>query len=110
MTFTMQSVADLARLDINDVEKTRNPDANMIKFANDAIARIYVVRPDLNWGNYQTGYTDVALTDVFPLPIEYRRPVADFMVMCCETSDDPFAVEQRAIQALALYMKGLGMG
>lgn len=106
----MQSVLDLARLDINDSEKTRNPDANMLKFANDAIARAYSLRPDLNWGNYQTGYTDLAASDPFPLGLEYRKAVSDFIVMCCETSDDPFAVEQRAIQALKLYMKGLGMG
>ena len=106
----MQSVVDLARLDVNDAEKTRNPDANMIRFANDAIARILVMRPDLNWGNYATGYTDLALGDNFPLGLEYRKPVSDFIVMCCETSDDPFAIEQRAVQALTLYMKGLGMG
>ena len=106
----MQSICDLARLDINDDSKTRNTDANMIQFANDAIARILVMRPDLNFGNYATAYADVALTDNFPLSLEYRKPVSDFIVMCCETADDPFAVEQRAIQALTLYMKGLGMG
>lgn len=110
MTVTVQSVLDLARLDLNDVAKVRNPDANMIQFANDGIAKVLVMRPDLNWGNYSTAYADLTTASSFPLPLEYRPGIANYIVMRCETADDAFANEQRAIQGLTLFLKDLGMG
>lgn len=104
----MQSVMDLARLDINDAAKVRNPDANVIKFLNDGIAKVYVLRPDLNWGNYANAYVDLSTAANFPLPLEYRAALVDYIVLRCETSDDPFAVEQRAAQSLVLFMRDLG--
>ena len=110
---TMQSVMDLARLDFNDSAKTRNPDANLIQYANDGIAKAYVIRPDLNWSTgtgYSYAYADLTTSSTFPLPLEYRPAIANYIVLRCEVSDDPFAVEQRAIQALKLYLSDLGIG
>jgi hypothetical protein len=45
----------------------------------------------------------------FPLPLQYRPAIANYIVMRCEASDDEFAVEQRATQALKLYMADLGL-
>lgn len=109
MSVTVQSVLDLARLDLNDADKTRNPDADMLKYANDGIAKVLVMRPDLNWGNYATAYTDLAVTSAFPLSLEYRPAIANYIVMRCEASDDAFANEQRAIQGLKLYLNDLGL-
>lgn len=105
----MQSVIDLARLDLNDADKVRNTDAQMLASANDGIARTIVLRPDLQYGSYGSTFADLSTASSFPLPLEYRKPIADFIVMCCETHDDPFAIEQRAINALTLYIKGLGL-
>ena len=107
---TMQDVLDLARLDLNDAAKTRNLDSNMIQFANDGIAKAVVMRPDLNFGNYTTAYADLTTASSFPLPLEYRPAIANYIVMRCETADDPFAVEQRAIQGLKMFMSDLGLG
>ena len=108
MAVTMQSIVDLARLDLDDASKVRNADDDMLKYANDAISRAYAIRPDMRFGNYTTTYSDLALTDNFPLELQYRKAVADFIVACCETHDDPFAVEQRALQAMKIYMIDLG--
>ena len=110
MSVSMQSVLDLARLDLNDSEKTRNPDANMLSFANDGIAKALTIRPDLKWGSYATAYTDLSTASDFPLPLEYRPAIANYIVLRCETADDPFAIEQRAMQALKLYLSDLGLG
>ncbi len=110
MSVTVQSVIDLARLDVNDADKVRNTDAHMLSFANDGIAKVLVMRSDLNFGNYATGHTDLALTDPFPLSLEYRPGIANYIVMRCETADDAFANEQRAIQGLTLFMKDIGLG
>lgn len=107
---SMQSVLDLARFDLNDKDKVRNTDAAMIQFANDGIAKAVVIRPDLNWGNYSTAYADLTTASAFPLPLEYRPAIANYIVLRCETADDAFAIEQRAIQGLKLYLNDLGAG
>lgn len=107
---TMQSVIDLARLDLNDADKIRNTDANMLRFANDGVAKSLVMRPDMNWGNFNSSYVDLAAGAPFPLRLEYRPAIANYIVMRCETADDPFAVEQRAIQGLKLFLADLGVG
>jgi hypothetical protein len=105
----MQSVLDLARLDMNDADKTRNTDANLLSFANDGIAKAVVIRPDLNWGNYSTAWADLTTASSFPLPLEYRPAIANYVVGCAEKADDQFAVEQRAIQAMKLFLGDLGV-
>lgn len=101
---------NLARVDINDTSTVRNAEANVLAFANDGIAKAYVIRPDLKYGSFGTAYVDLVATSSFPLPLEYRPAIANYIVMRCEVSDDPFAVEQRAIQALKLYLSDLGIG
>lgn len=110
MATTIQNIMDLARLDLNDADKTRNTDANLVKFVNDGIAKAYVIRPDLKYGSYGTAFADLGTTSSFPLPLEYRSAISNYTVMRCEVSDDPFAIEQRAIQALKLYLSDLGIG
>lgn len=110
MAVTIQSVMDLARGDLNDADKVRYADAELLKYANDGIARVKVMRPDLNWGNFATAYSDLLVTNDFPFGLEYRQPIADYIVAMAEKSDDPFAVEQRAVQGLKLFITGLGMG
>lgn len=110
MAVTIQSVLDLARIDLNDADKTRNPDATLLAYANNAIAKIKVMRPDLNWGKFNVAYTDLALTDSFPFDLQYRDAVADYIVGCAEKSDDVFAIEQRAVQAMKLFLTEIGVG
>ena len=110
MTVTVQSVLDLARLDLNDADKTRNTDANLLKFANDGLAKTVQLRPDLNYGNYTTAWADLTTASSFPLPLEYRPAIANYIVMRAEASDDAFANEQRAIQGLKMYLADFGMG
>lgn len=107
---TMQSVVDLARLDLNDADKVRHTDVKMLAFANDGVAKTRVMRPDLNWGSYNTAYVDLAAGAPFPFGLEYRPGIANYVVMRCEVADDPFAIEQRAIQGLKLFLSDLGVG
>jgi hypothetical protein len=119
MSVTMLSVLDLARFDLNDAKVVtststddsacRTPDSELMKYANDGIANALVVRPDLNFGSYAGTFTDLTTASAFPLPMEYRSPIADFIVMCAEKSDDAFAAEQKAIQGLKLYLSGMGL-
>lgn len=119
MSVTMLSVLDLARFDLNDAKAVtststsdaacRTKDSELLQFANDGIARAMTIRPDLNFGNYAGTFADLTTASAFPLSLEYRRPIADFIVMNTETGDDPFANEQRAVQAMKLYLSGMGL-
>ncbi len=105
----MQNVMDLAGLDLNDSSKVRHPDSDRLKFANDGVAKVLVMRPDLNFGNYGNEYVDLAAGAASPLSLEYSPAIANYIVMRCEVADDPFANEQRAIQGLKLFMNDIGM-
>lgn len=107
---TIQSILDLARLDINDAGKVRYPDSDLLKYANDGIAKALTMRPDLNWGNYSNAYADLAVTADFPLPLEYRDAIAAFVTAKAQFGDDPFVIEQRAIQGLKMFIGGMGLG
>ena len=114
MAVTMLSVLNLARIDLNDAKGTdgsaRTLDSKLIQFANDGIAKTVVMRPDLNFGKYTTAYADLTTASNFPLPLEYRPAIANYIVMRTEAGDDPFAVEQRALQSLKIYLNDLGLG
>lgn len=110
---TVQSVLDLARLDINDsstnTASRRWPDSDLLKFANDGIAKALVMRPDLRFGSYGTAYVDLAATASFPLPLEYRPAIASYVVACNQSGDDQFVLTQRADMEMARYLRNLGM-
>lgn len=109
MAYTMQSVLDLARHDLNDDAKVRYTDADMLKHANDGIAKAYVMRPDLRFGNYPTAYTDLAATADCPLPIEYRQALASYVVWGMQSTDDAFVLDQRAEKSRKEFFNGLGL-
>lgn len=77
---TMQDVVDLARIDLNDAGKDAVSDPQLLAHANAAIREAYQLRPDLRLGAYATAVTDKILGDTFPLPDEYRRAVADYVI------------------------------
>jgi hypothetical protein len=118
---TLQDVVNIARYELNDPLTTitaagtstnipRQTDAQLLQFANDGIAKALVIRPDLYYGSWSTPYTDLQLTDIFPLPIEYRYAIASYMIARNQSADDEFVIEQRADKSMADFMKGLGVG
>ena len=116
---TMQDVMDLARLDLNDLATgtivPRYPQTDLLKYANDGIARAVRLRPDLRYGNYGTGtstsadYTDLTTASTFPLDLLYRPAIASYIVARAEEGDDAFANQAKADKSLIDYMKGLGL-
>lgn len=116
---TLQDVVTLARIDLNDATTNpatgdaitpRYPDSDLLKFANDGIAKVLVMRPDLNFGNYATAYADLTLSDPFPLPSEYRPAITAYVVARNQSGDDAFVISQRADKSMADFMRNLGIG
>lgn len=108
---TMQSVVDMARMTLNDDDKARDTDADMLVYANAALDEVYKLRPDLFLGQYTaTALTDghqKALVDPFPIDARFRRAVADYIVGMAEVTDDEHQNSGRAGALLAKFEKGL---
>ena len=102
---TMQEVLDLGRRDLNDDAKIRYFDVDGIKYLNDGIARAYVIRPDLKFGSYGTAFSDLTTASAFPLPIEYRKALADYVTYRFFTSDDEFVSSGLVKEANDSFLK-----
>lgn len=95
----MITLADLiakSRVDLNDSDKIRWSDAELISHANAAIREAYQIRPDLRLGAYATDVFDLAIGDTFPLDGWYVRAVADFVVARASAKDAEYAEGGRA--------------
>lgn len=104
MAFTYQSTCDLARIPLNDEDKTRYPDDVLLAYVNHAVLTLLKRRPDLfvgKWGNLPDG--QASLTDAFPLGAEYVQTVADYCTARAESSDDEFVNSDRAALFMQLF-------
>lgn len=108
MPVTLQNVADTARLSLNDDDKTRWPDTDLLAFLQDGLDAMYQLRPDLFLGAFAT-YASSALTlgSTIPIPEIYRRQLADYVIMRCETMDDESVVDNRASLAYQFFERRL---
>jgi len=96
--YTMQRIADKARIPINDSAKIRKTDDQLLSYAIDALYLIWQKRPDLFIGQYLTfnGFAQLVLASAFPLDNAYASAVADYVTARTETENDEAVVEQRA--------------
>jgi hypothetical protein len=78
---TMEDVIELARLHLNDEDKVRHFDADLLLFASNYIQEAIKERPDLFIGSFQRlpDYS-LKLSDTFPMPIRYVRSCADYVI------------------------------
>ena len=109
--YTMQNAVDRARVFLNDANATdanrRNPDAQLLQFANEWILIARRDRPDLFIGSYTTLPQELALTDPFPTSSEFLLPCVDFIVARAEMEDDEYAVDSRAVLMEKLFEAGM---
>ena len=100
-----QAVLDLARDTLNDDAKTRYTDAAALMHGNDAVREAYAIRPDLRLGGFGTAYTEATTpaTDDFPLPDQYKRAVADYIVARLEFRNATASNGSRAVASMQLF-------
>lgn len=97
MAFTAQSVADVARLPLNDDDKVRYTDAELLTYINSAYLMLRRLRPDLFVGSYTTLPASLALADNFPGSCDVYQPaIADYVTARAESKDDEHVVRERA--------------
>lgn len=87
MATTMQQLLDRARTPLNDKSKTRWPDTTLLQYANDALRRLRIKRPDIFVGQFLSLPGEKAVGDTFPLGDEYIEAVADYVRARAETHD-----------------------
>lgn len=106
---TMQSVLDQARITLNDADKDRHSDADLLKFANRALDEAYRLRPDLFIGQFSslTEGHQLAVGADFPIDGRFRSPVVDLVIGWAEMTDDEHSVSGRAAALLTKFEKGL---
>lgn len=105
---TYQTVVDLARIPLNDEDKTRYSDAQLLAYANQAMLSYPKRRPDIFIGQYQSlPNGEAALADTFPIDSMYMQPVADYIVARAQMIDDEHANSGRAQAHVALFENGI---
>lgn len=101
--FTYQDVVNLAREPLNDTDKARYSDSQLMLYTNTAILTLAQRRPDLFIGqfdNLPTGQADLA--DDFPLPPAYYVTLSDYVTARAEMIDDEHANTGRAAAFMQL--------
>lgn len=108
MAVTFQQVCDAARLDLNDADKTRYADADLLKFANDGIRIMFQMRPDLFIGNmaYDFG-TDLAIGITVPMSPVYKPMLQDYVVFRASKRDDEHVNDGHTAAGLAWFKERL---
>lgn len=104
MAFTYQSVIDLARIPLNDSEKTRYSDAQLLLFANHGTLALLKRRPDIFVGQFHNLPTgEAGLGDNLPFAPENAQILADWIVARAEMTDDEHANSGRATVFVNLF-------
>jgi hypothetical protein len=105
---TCQSVIDRARVPLNDNDKTRYADSELLSYLCDGIAEAYALRPDLRFGNYTTAaVTLFQFTDNFPLSVQHEVALQHYLVYRSENKDDENVNEDREQKSYGRFQSGI---
>lgn len=85
---TLQTVVDLAREPLNDADKDRYTDAQLLVHAIHGLLTAYRNRYDLFMGGGTIPTLAMTLASTFPLPDEYLQVIADYVTARAESRDD----------------------
>jgi hypothetical protein len=105
---TCQNVVDRARVPLNDTDKTRYPDADLLSYLCDGVAEAYALRPDLRFGSFKTAaVTLFAITDTFPLAAQHEVALQHYIVYRAETRDDENVNANREQKSFQMFERGI---
>ncbi|MDE4918269.1 uncharacterized protein DUF6682 [Cupriavidus metallidurans] len=104
---TVQQVIDRGRVPLNDADKVRYTDDDLLNYLNDGMAEIYTKRPDLRFGKFGVATDPIGLTDKFPLSQAHEVAIKHYIVYRSELTDDENVNENRAAQTYKLFEKAV---
>lgn len=101
--YQMQAVIDRARIPLNDAAKDRYLDADLLVYANEAIAKLRRMRADLFIGALAGNLTARVLGDFAPVEDAYVDAIADYVTARAETRDSEEELLSRATVFFSLF-------
>lgn len=109
MSFTFQTLIDRARVPLNDADKIRYTDAELLKYAADAYLLLRRYRPDMFLADWTlVDWSAFAVGTTFPkAPDEFLPAIADYVAARAEFKDDEHVVAERAGAFYELFTTGL---
>lgn len=84
---TAQEVIDLARVPLNDTDKDRYTDTDLLRFLNAGLRLLQRSRADLFIGSLGTSLPALALGDSLPTPDHVDQSLADYVTARAMTVD-----------------------
>src|SRR5262245_25644938 len=109
MSVTMQSVVDLARIPLNDSDKDRYTDAELLTFGIQVLLAAFRRRPDIFFGKCSSSEVTplhnntLTLAENYPVHGEYQQVIADYITARAESIDDEHVTSGRAASFYALF-------
>lgn len=107
MAVLVQKIIDTARYTLNDPDKVRFTDVELLAYLNDCLLVFRKKRPDLFFGQWATLPANLTLTDPWPTPDEYTVPVQYYLIARGEAKDDEFEDNNRAAQFMQMFEGGV---
>jgi hypothetical protein len=105
---TIQNVVDRARASaLNDADKARYSDLDLLDFVRDGISEAYSLRPDLRFGKYNVAVELLALGDTFPLEKQHEVAIQHYVVYRAEGRDDEHVNANRETKSFKLFERGI---
>lgn len=109
---TFKQIIDDARVLLNDevlFEDTtpRYTEAQLLRFAQQALVDARRIRPDLFLANLTGAFPTYTADQTVPIPDEYFVPLVDYVVSRAELREDEFAMDGRASGLFQKFKAGL---
>jgi hypothetical protein len=105
MPYTMMDLVEQTRDNIDDGLAGRFTDEKLLVFANDALLRLRLYRPDMFVGSFTSLPEQLALSTAVPFPDEVVPAVIDYMCARTDLKNDEAALRARAPQFYQLFTK-----
>lgn len=93
---TFQNLLDQARLTLQDADKTRYPDTDLMVYANEAMRIFRKLRSDLFFLSLTTPLADFSVGDNFPLAAEFDYPLKRYVIAGAQWREDEYSVGGKA--------------
>jgi hypothetical protein len=104
---TLQNVIDSARVDLQDADKIRYLDTELLEYANDGIQEGFRYRPDFLLGMFGAAATIYVAGSTVPFPTQYQMLLKHYVIARAELRDDEYSQNGRAAGLLARFEKEL---
>jgi hypothetical protein len=100
---TFQQIIDSARVDLQDADKVRYTDAELLEYANDGVREAFRIRPDFRLGTFTAAFLTYTANNNVPMPDLYQMLLKHYVVFRAEARDDEYNNDGRAALFMARF-------